>query len=162
MGKTSSARISPRGSKRGRGGKRQAIQKPFRTQCLSFWVWSCCGCWQHPSMLLSVTARCPGCLHMRCEACPVQRITMMPGKGKSNPELLKDTSATFSERSDVDMDETVAPVQHFEQLEQIIVLPSVVTTVSDQIDHLFEPSTISEVVSAIELDVESHATSPAR
>lgn len=87
---------------------------------------------------------------------------MMPSRGKGNPRkgISKDQSPILSgESSDVGMEESRS--QSAEQREQGIGQPIEGET-DLSLDHLFEQTTISEIATAIELDVESHAPSPAR
>ncbi|KAG0652958.1 hypothetical protein D0Z07_0381 [Hyphodiscus hymeniophilus] len=80
---------------------------------------------------------------------------MVPSKEKGNDKLRADTFEVCSEAPDTEMVEAPREVQSAELLELVE------RDGSDQLDHLFEPSTLSEVASAIELGLESHIPNPA-
>lgn len=109
-------------------------------------------------MLVSVMAKCPGCVHQICEACPVERITMMSRRGKSSRTELKEQSEMVLEtlEADLEVDLEEETTQSAEQ-EADSQLESEIQ--EEELNHVFEPTTISELASAIELDVESHIPS---
>ncbi|RDW65999.1 hypothetical protein BP6252_09634 [Coleophoma cylindrospora] len=39
-----------------------------------YWVWTCCRCWNHSSTSPSITTDCPGCSHLRCTDCSLEKI----------------------------------------------------------------------------------------
>jgi hypothetical protein len=81
------------------------------------------------------------------------------GKGKASKASLKDEVVAGEESLEMDMEEERS--QSVLPLEQDIG-PQTEVMADLSLDHLFEPTTISEIATAIELDLESHAPSPAR
>lgn len=85
---------------------------------------------------------------------------MIHAKGTSSGETLTGPAIRVSESSDVDMEEV--PAQSPEHPAQDVVPLSEVTSEISEVNHLFEPITISGISSAVELDIESHAPIPVR
>ena len=81
------------------------------------------------------------------------------GKGKASKASLKDEVVAGEESLELDMEEERS--QSVQPLEQGIV-PQTEVMADLSLDHLFQPTTISEIATAIELEVESHAPSPAK
>lgn len=73
------------------------------------------------------------------------------GKGKPSKASLKDEVVAVEESLEIDIEEERS--QSVQQPERDIV---------QQTEVMAEPITISEIATAIELDLESHAPSPAR
>ena len=78
---------------------------------------------------------------------------MVPNRGKGKPSKasLKDEVVAVEESLEIDIEEERS--QSVQQPERDIV---------QQTEVMAEPITISEIATAIELDLESHAPSPAR